>query len=544
MITRDTRTSVVIMVCGFIATLGLFILLGDSPKQASAALDNEPTRKAEIVIQYDKVGANLTDFPALLTKDNIPTEACDADGSSPAQNGGGDIRFTSDENGNNQLALEVIDFTTANDPANCTVEMYVKIPSLSSTANTSIWMWYNTPTTDSQPIASSAYGSENVWDSNYKGVWHLDETSSTRGDSTTNDNHLADNNTVGSGSGQWGTAADFERDNGEYFSIADASHTGLDVTGAMTLSFWAKRESTGAAHILMQKYVETGSQRSYSTNFRPDNDQLNFTVNNNGVNDTAVNSTTTFSTGTWYHIAAVYNPSSSLKIYVNGTQDAENTSSIPASLHNGSAPFHIGAASESPSSSNSMDGLIKDGRVSSTARSASWISTEYNNQSNPGTFAIEQAPEEATTAPASATVIKSSNENVSSSATLQDDDQLSFSLNANTEYVISGGIFATSTSTQPDIQIGFAVPSGATMDIGYLAQGGTARTAELLETSGSASARISIPANENAIIQPFGSVVTSTTGGTLNFKWSQFSSNATATTVKQGSFITVSEVTQ
>ena len=197
-----------LMVVGLIALCGgLFVILGDPPQQAEAALDVEPRRKAEIIIQFNKVGANLTDFPVLLTKANIPDEACDADGTSPAQSGGGDIRFTSDEGGNTQLPLEVVDFTTSNDPANCTVEMYVKVPSVSSSSNTSIWMWYDTETSASQPSASSAYGSENVWDSNYKGVWHLDESSGTRNDSTTNDNHLADNNTVTSGTGKWGTAA-------------------------------------------------------------------------------------------------------------------------------------------------------------------------------------------------------------------------------------------------------------------------------------------------------------------------------------------------
>src|SRR5688500_19008586 len=117
--------------------------LTPSPKEASATLDNEPTRKAEIIIQSSQVSGTLTNFPVLLTEDNIPAEACDADGVAPAENGGGDIRFTSDENGNEQLPLEVVRFVTNNDPANCDVEMYVKAPIVSSSANTSIWMWYN-----------------------------------------------------------------------------------------------------------------------------------------------------------------------------------------------------------------------------------------------------------------------------------------------------------------------------------------------------------------------------------------------------------------
>src|SRR3989344_9339631 len=104
------------------ALVALFALLFSvfpPPQPAYAALDTEPTRKVEIVIQASKIDATLTDFPVLLTEDNIPSEACDADGTSPAQNGGGDVRFTSDENGNSMLPLEVVDFITDNNPANC-----------------------------------------------------------------------------------------------------------------------------------------------------------------------------------------------------------------------------------------------------------------------------------------------------------------------------------------------------------------------------------------------------------------------------------------
>jgi len=43
-----------------------------------------------------------------------------------------------------------------------------------------------------------------------------------------------------------------------------------------------------------------------------------------------------------------------------------------------------------------FNGLLDELRVSNTARSANWIATEYNNQSNPAAFfsvgAIQTAP--------------------------------------------------------------------------------------------------------------------------------------------------------
>ena len=148
-------------------------------------------------------------------------------------------------------------------------------------------------------------------------------------------------------------------------------------------------------------------------------------------------------------------------------------------------------------------------------------------------------------APPASTIIKSVDEPLTSSTTLQADNELTFTLSPNKKYVINGGIFATAATAQPDIKIAFTVGTGTTMDIAYFAQGGSNRTAELLETSGSESDRIAIPTgNGIAIIQTFGSVVTGTSTGTLALQWAQFSSNATATKVKQGSYMTVTEATE
>lgn len=541
----NSRLPYTVVSVGVVVLVALLTTLLSPPaKEVAAALDNEPTRKTEIIIQSSLVSATLTDFPVLLTEDTIPAEACDADGTSPAQEGGGDVRFTSDANGNNQLPLEVVKFDIDNDPANCVAEMYVKVPTVSASTDTSIWMWYNTSTSDSQPAASSTYGSQNVWDSNFKGVWHLDESSGARSDSTANANNLTDNNTVVSATGKWNTAADFESSNSEYLSIADASQSGLDITGGLTMAAWVNLETTGSDQIVMGKWNgQTAADKSFFTLIRAAN-VLGGTVSSNGTTETTQSSSNTLSGSTWHHVAVVYEPSTRIEVYVDGVSRGTNTTSIPSSLHNSGVEFSLGRVQDNSSGVAYFDGLIQAARVAAIDRSDDWISAEYNNQSDPATFAIEQAPQQGTTAPDSSTVIKSANENVTSSTTLQNDDEFSFALEANTKYVIDGGVFATSTASQPDIKIGFTVPSGATMDIGYLAQGGNSRTAELLETSGAASAQIDIAANSNTIIQPFGSVVTGGTAGNLVFQWAQNSSNATATTVKQGSFVTVTKVTE
>ncbi len=146
--------------------------------------------------------------------------------------------------------------------------------------------------------------------------------------------------------------------------------------------------------------------------------------------------------------------------------------------------------------------------------------------------------------PAVATSVrKSADESVTSSTTLQNDDHLRLTLSGGTTYAVRGAIFATSTSGTPDIKIAYTVPSGATMDLGFLSGfAGNFNRAELLETSGSASAAIPIGANQNTIIHVLGTVELGVTSGDLTLQWAQNTSNGNATVVKEGSFLSVEAI--
>jgi len=527
----------------FLAVIALLFSKFPPPPLAFAEVATSWNRKVEIVIQESKIDADLTNFPVLITKDNVPSEACDADGSYPAQNGGGDIRFTSDEAGNYQLPLDIVKFVTDNNPTNCDVEMYVLVTSVTNLYDTSIWMWYNSGEANEQPAADSTFGSESVW-SGYAGAWNLNENSGTRYDQTGNDNDLTDNNTVLSTAGKTGTGADFERDNTEYLSKTDNSS--LDITDDLSLSLWTKIESapTTDTQFVFASKEESTSARSWFFRYEDEADVKKLTTyiaqDVNGNTDLYGRINQTLTPGTWYNLAIGYDASAgSVEFYVNGSSIG-TVSSYPTSIANSTSAFVLGQVI----STQFMDGFIDQVRLVGTLHSDAWVRAQYENENSPGTFAIEGTPVGGDTAPSESTVIKSADETVTSSTTLQNDNELTFTLNANTEYVLTGGIFATSTSGTPDIKIAYTVPTGATMDIAYIAQGGTNRSAELLETSGTASNRIVIPANGTTIIQPFGSIVTGANTGTLTLQWSQFVSNATASKVKQGSFISVTEAVE
>ena len=133
-------------------------------EEPALALSDWGYRK-KIVIDSTKVYADLPDFPLLI---NLSS---DSDLASYAQNNGDDILFTlssvSWATGANsdKLDHEIEDF----DGATGELIAWVRIPSLSSTADTEIFMYYG------NSGASNQENPTGVWDSNYKGVWHLNE---------------------------------------------------------------------------------------------------------------------------------------------------------------------------------------------------------------------------------------------------------------------------------------------------------------------------------------------------------------------------------
>lgn len=174
-------------------------------------------RRGPLVIQNGQVSGSgsHTDLPVLLTEDNFDSEIFDADGSNPAQNGGGDLRFSSDSAGATQLPIDVVSFVTDNDPANGTAEVWVKVASVSTSADTTIYVWYNTAGAESQPAVTDTYGRNAVW-SDYDGVYHGNDLV----DSTGNGNTLTGVNSPISGdtNGKIGDAFLLDDASEEYFS--------------------------------------------------------------------------------------------------------------------------------------------------------------------------------------------------------------------------------------------------------------------------------------------------------------------------------------
>lgn len=134
-------------------------------------------------------------------------------------------------------------------------------------------------------------------------------------------------------------------------------------------------------------------------------------------------------------------------------------------------------------------------------------------------------------------VRKPSNETITNSTSLQNDDDLKLALASNKTYIIDGVLFVSSTKAKPDIKIGFLGQTGSTLVLGYV----TDKNVGTLN-SGSTSSRIVLPANMPTPIHVKGTIKTGSTAGDLQLKWAQVSSNSAAVQVLEGSYLRAAEI--
>ena len=130
-------------------------------------------------------------------------------------------------------------------------------------------------------------------------------------------------------------------------SINCGNPTSLQITGALSISAWVK--FTGNDVAIVSKYQSGGgAQRSYvlfgdslGTTHNP-----SFIIYNSGSFYQALGATR-IDDGNWHHLLGTFNPSTYVRLYVDGVLDGENTTSIPATIDNDPADFVIGASSNS-----------------------------------------------------------------------------------------------------------------------------------------------------------------------------------------------------
>jgi len=317
--------------------------------------------RKSITIDHDQVSGSgsHTDFPVLvsITDTNLRDNA---------QSDGDDILFIS--NNNAKLSHEIESYNSSTGA----LVAWVKVPSLSTSGDTVLYMYYgNSGAANQQDVT-------NVWDSNYVAVYHLNQAtggSNAIKDSTSNANHMTDNNgpTLGA-TGRIGNAISFDGVNDFLSESGDAS---LRITGDLTVEFWANPEGSssspfGGVNRGIVSHGDSGElevdNTLYSAQSSSTQTKLTMYHEYGTGNNQADASFDNFNWGTdldWHHgvirrDAAV---STDIELYIDGSLNS--TVNYTTNPTGGTSSF-LSIGTNSGISGNSANAIIDEVRISNT----------------------------------------------------------------------------------------------------------------------------------------------------------------------------------
>jgi len=367
------------------------------------------TYARSITVNHTLVGTvNNTDqvnFP-LLFAGTYAYLATVANGGNVTNANGYDISFTSDSLCATRLPFEQDSYNAVNGA----VAYWIKIPTLSHSTNTVIYLCYNNPVVVSDQSNKTA-----VWDSNYLAVYHLPNgTTLTANDSTANGNNATISGATAA-TGTIGGAGNFNGAN-SYIRVPSSTYT-VSTTGNVSFSAWVKTSTHG---IIIGNTSAPPGTVAWSTlaNYVPmlyidSSGYVRATIAWPGYNyPSAAISPGTYNDNNWHYVVHTFLNGNSggqennccfggtSALYIDGA--LVSSASIGNYAATSEWGFYIGTGCDwqwvnssgacgyyGPETNGGWDyfnGLIDEVEISQTARSSDWIITQYNNQSAPGTF--------------------------------------------------------------------------------------------------------------------------------------------------------------
>jgi len=340
----------------------------DWPYRREIAIDHT------MVVNVASPSITYADFPVLVS----------ATGLSNINANGTDIRFTT-SNGITELPREIESYSGG------TLYAWVKLTltkDAGDSTNDIIYMYYGN-TSASEPAPGSAYGSQNVWNTGYKGVWHLKEnpagTAPQMKDSTSVGNDGTSGGSMTSGdqvAGKIDGSLNFDGFN-DWINLGnDAS---LQIT-TVTIEVWCKPAVTGVYMGIGGKVQDT-TDNGFALS-KVDTNKFRFQTATGGVS-TSIDSNSAYADTNWHYVVGLRTGGVNY-LFVDGVQQTQTST---ASITDSGLDAHIGRQYVDYNG-RWWNGDIDEFRISSTSRSAQWIRTEYNNQNSPTTFCVLQGEEE------------------------------------------------------------------------------------------------------------------------------------------------------
>ncbi len=342
-------------------------------------------KRVKLMIDNDDIDDSLASFPVLIYLSNSSGIYDD------------DVEFVfnelqSDAN-RKKIALTTSDGVTQCyteiekwDATNKQAWLWTKVPSLSCTADTILYLYYDKNQADNTnyvgDVGSTA--AQNVWDSGFKGVWHLSEASGGVGairDSTSNGNDGTDyGSPTFSSTGMINSAISFDGFD-DFINMSNSAS--LQFTSSLTIEGWINLDSFGAGSDV-DTVLRKGEANPNNYQLAVHDQQLELMIEEN--DDAGLHSSSSLSAITWYYVVGSWN-GTIRRVYLNGSEDGSGSKT--GSIIPDARAIYIGGRSGTDLS----DGIIDEVRASNTTRSAAWIKASFESaRDNLLGFGPEQLP--------------------------------------------------------------------------------------------------------------------------------------------------------
>jgi RHS repeat-associated protein len=338
-----------------------------------------------IVIDHTKIpNTDQANFPFLFNTTD-PTLATVANGGHVSSSSGYDIFFSTDPAGLTSLDYEMEQY----DPVHGQVVAWVRIPTLSHTADTVLYVFYGNPN-----VTASQQNPSGVWDVNYTAVYHMANAGATAAPDSTANGNTATLTSVSAVSGEIDGAGSFSGAS-SYMQIPQADFAAYPTSGSTTTGFstsfgvWFKTATAGVILGQTDGTEPGGNPSLWQPALYVDAaGLLRASAFLHGSETDQIVTTSSYNDNNWHFAVDTYSNGTE-ELYVDG--QLVGSQQVSEYSYNSAYAYFVGTGETAnwPAGNGSwfyLNGDLDEVTVSSMARSADWIQTEYVNQSSPSTF--------------------------------------------------------------------------------------------------------------------------------------------------------------
>jgi hypothetical protein len=358
----------------FIPFLLIALILSIAPTAQAAWYDSNWQYRMAITIDGSRVaGGPHVDFPVLISFTDTDLSAARADG--------WDLLFT-DSDETTKLDHEIESF---NDGSGVLVA-WVRIPApgITNGTNKTIYLYYGYPT-----VPADQQNVNGVWNANYQAVWHLKEdpsgTAPQMNDSKST-NHGTSYGTMTTADqvpGKINGSLDFDASDDEI----RMSNAIIGDDASFTITAWIQ---SGDYNVHRTIYSEGNTSAGGYLNLYLADDSdgpiVKFYSVNPGGDDAEVFGTTNVEDNLPHFVALVQRSKTNRELFIDSVSESAG---VPNTENAGTLTHDVAAIGflRTNWGADSFTGILDEVRIANIDRSNDWITTEYYNQSNPGTGA-------------------------------------------------------------------------------------------------------------------------------------------------------------